>query len=80
LDYPLEYGMEYLKMKYQEIKTGMMVRDKWFTDGYTDHRGFYHGWGLGKVIKKLKTVVYIYFVYKGIMEFDIPHLQFLEKA
>lgn len=68
-------------MTYNEIKTGMIVKDKWFTDSYVDFRGFaMQGWGLGKVIKKLKTVIYIRFTYEGLVVFDIPHLQFLERA
>jgi hypothetical protein len=68
-------------MTYQETKTGMIVRDKWFTDSYVNYRGFsITGWGLGKVIKKLKTVIHIHFTYKGLVIFDINHLQFLEKV
>lgn len=68
-------------MKYEEIRIGMKVKDTWFTDGYVNHKAVsVSGWGLGKVIRKLKTAIHIEFSIKGLVIFDIPHLQFLEKA
>ena len=54
-------------MKITEIKKDMFVEDKWFWD-----------WGIGKVSKVLKTVVYINFSIKGTVCFDSSHCQFLK--
>jgi len=56
-------------MKFEVIKPGMYVEDTWFWD-----------WGIGKVIKKLKTVAHINFAHRGIIVYDKSHTQFLKKA
>lgn len=68
-------------MRYKDIKPGMKVKDRWFTDSYINYKGeTICGWGFGKVIKKLKTVVHIRFPSVGMISFDISHLQFLDKV
>ena len=56
-------------MKFKDIRKGMIVEDRWFQE-----------WGLGKVVKKLKTVVHIDFANEGIIVFDASHCQFLDKV
>lgn len=55
-------------MKFKDIKKGMLVEDRWYWD-----------WGIGKVSKVLKTVVYIYFSNVGKVVFDKSHTQFLKR-
>jgi len=55
-------------MNIKDIKKDMFVEDKWF---------WY--WGIGKVSKVLKTVVYIDFSIKGNICFDASHCQFLKR-
>lgn len=55
-------------LKYIDVKVGEAVIDTWFPY-----------WGCGIIRKKLKTRIHIDFSSKGMVVFDIPHLQFLEK-
>ena len=54
-------------MKIEEFKLNMKVSDAWFKD-----------WGIGIVIKILKTRVYIKFPNKNKI-YDMPHLIFLKQ-
>lgn len=55
-------------MKITEMEKGQFVEDTWFWD-----------WGIGKVSKVLKTIVYINFSVVGKVVFDKSHCQFLKK-
>lgn len=55
-------------MKIEDMKRGMFVEDRWFWD-----------WGIGKVMKVLKTIVIINFSVVGRVTFDKNHCQFLER-
>lgn len=57
-------------MKITELKVKDKVKDTWFHDK----------WGTGTVKKVLKTRVHIDFTLEGLVVFDEPHLQFLEKV
>lgn len=57
---------EYLKIK--DLKTGMFVWDRWFPE-----------WGVGKIIKILKTRTHIKFNRRGLLRYDRAHIKFLEK-
>jgi hypothetical protein len=54
-------------MRIEKIKTGQQVRDSWFSD-----------WGVGRIVKVLKTRVKIKFTGRAdIVTYDLAHLQFL---
>ncbi len=55
-------------MNIKNMQRGMFVEDKWYWD-----------WGIGKVCKVLKTVVYINFSIVGKVCFDKSHCQFLKR-
>ena len=54
-------------MKFSDLKTGMIVYDKWYP------------WENGIVTKILKTRVKIKFSNQGIITYDKSHVYFLEK-
>jgi len=55
-------------MKFDDIHLGMLVEDRWF--GH---------WGIGRVVKKMKTVIKV--VFPGQTHtYDKSHVQFLEEA
>ena len=57
-------------MKFEELKKGLKVYDRWFPD-----------WGTGVVDNILSTRVYVKFPYpKGHMKYDKAHVQFLERT
>jgi hypothetical protein len=61
-------------MKQSEIKKDVCVKDRWWPE-----------WGIGKIIKKLKTRCYIQFstAYSNngkILIYDKDHYQFLQKV
>lgn len=58
-----------MRMKIDELKVGDKVYDSWYPD-----------WGIGEVIKILKTVIYIEFTQRGECKYDKGHVRFLERS
>ena len=56
-------------MKYSQLTERTKVIDRWW-----------ESWGVGTVVHKLKTVVYIQYPSLGIVKYDRAHLKFLDKV
>ena len=60
--------------KFKDLEPGTKVKDTWFSDRPYDQ------WGTGLVTTKLKTVVYVDFVFAGTVKYDRAHAcRFLER-
>lgn len=55
-------------MKYSELKVGQYVWDRWYPE-----------FGVGEIVKILKTRIHILFRRTGLQRYDKAHLQFLER-
>jgi hypothetical protein len=53
-------------MKRNQIRLNLPVYDRWYIE-----------WGIGRIVKILKTRIHIQFSHK-LMKYDNSHLQFLE--
>ena len=63
-------------MKIDELRSGMAVKDTWFSY----HNGLYsEPWGEGIVAHVTKTKVVVKFECEGNVVYDEEHLRYLEK-
>lgn len=57
------------KLKFKDLKRNMKVKDSYYSDSPISS----DRWGVGTVVKVLKTRVHINFTMKGLVVFDVAH-------